>query len=300
MSSLTRQQAIMRLVRRAESVSVLELVDRLEASPATVRRDLVQLEEAGKIVRTHGAVVDRRRLSGEPSFSVKRQRIPGVKRRIGRAVAERIRPGASVFVDAGTTCLEAGLVLLDRGGHTVYTNSLPLLYHANGTSGSLIGVGGEVRAISGALVGAMALDWLNHLRFDYAVIGASALEEKSGPLTTELKEAAVKKLAVARARTAILAADSSKFAEHADVAFAQWSDFDLWLSDGGLPGALSKRIKKQYTGLTLINLTAAPEDCEKLMYARRGQTTPTHAHKHKKEDVASDIRLISECEGSFS
>jgi D-lyxose ketol-isomerase len=38
-------------------------------------------------------------------------------------------------------------------------------------------------------------------------------------------------------------------------------------------------------GLTLINLTAEPEYCEKLMYARRGQTTPCHTHARKKEDI---------------
>jgi DeoR/GlpR family transcriptional regulator of sugar metabolism len=252
MSSLLRQQKIIHLVRRAETMSVDELVEQLAASPATVRRDLVQLEAAGKIVRTHGGVMDRRRLSEEPSFSVKRQRIPEVKRRIGAAVAEQIRPGASVFIDAGTTCLEAGLILLQRGGHTLYTNSLPLLYHAGSGSSVLIGVGGEVRAISGALVGAMALDWLSHLRFDYAVIGASALDEASGPMTTELKEAAVKKLAVTQARRAILAADSGKLSESADVAFAKWGDFNVWLSDKDLPPAIAKRIKKSNTDLTFL------------------------------------------------
>ena len=130
MRSLPRQQEILKIVRSAERLSVNELVDRLDASPATVRRDLIRLEEAGKILRTHGGVIDRRSLTDEPSFSVKRQRIPEVKRRIGRAVAAQIDPGASVFVDAGTTCLEAGLALLARGGYTIYTNSLPLLYHA--------------------------------------------------------------------------------------------------------------------------------------------------------------------------
>ena len=38
-------------------------------------------------------------------------------------------------------------------------------------------------------------------------------------------------------------------------------------------------------GLTLVNLATEPEYCEKLMYARRGQTTPCHAHAKKKEDV---------------
>jgi D-lyxose ketol-isomerase len=38
-------------------------------------------------------------------------------------------------------------------------------------------------------------------------------------------------------------------------------------------------------GLTLINLAEEPEYCEKLMYARPGQTTPAHTHKVKKEDI---------------
>lgn len=38
-------------------------------------------------------------------------------------------------------------------------------------------------------------------------------------------------------------------------------------------------------GLTLVNLASEPEYCEKLMYARRGQTTPCHTHARKKEDI---------------
>jgi D-lyxose ketol-isomerase len=38
-------------------------------------------------------------------------------------------------------------------------------------------------------------------------------------------------------------------------------------------------------GLILINLAEEPEYCEKLMYARKGQTTPSHTHAKKKEDI---------------
>ena len=38
-------------------------------------------------------------------------------------------------------------------------------------------------------------------------------------------------------------------------------------------------------GLTLVNLAEEPEYCEKLMFARRGQETPCHAHARKKEDI---------------
>ncbi len=38
-------------------------------------------------------------------------------------------------------------------------------------------------------------------------------------------------------------------------------------------------------GLVLVNLAEEPEYCEKLMYARKEQTTPAHTHGKKKEDI---------------
>ncbi len=38
-------------------------------------------------------------------------------------------------------------------------------------------------------------------------------------------------------------------------------------------------------GLILVNLAEEPEYCEKLMYARKGMTTPAHTHRKKKEDI---------------
>lgn len=40
-------------------------------------------------------------------------------------------------------------------------------------------------------------------------------------------------------------------------------------------------------GLVLVNLADEPEYCEKLMYARKGMTTPAHCHRQKKEDIIS-------------
>ncbi|HZJ57649.1 MAG TPA: D-lyxose/D-mannose family sugar isomerase [Clostridia bacterium] len=39
------------------------------------------------------------------------------------------------------------------------------------------------------------------------------------------------------------------------------------------------------TGLILVNLTEQPEYCEKIMYIKKDQVTPTHYHANKKEDI---------------
>jgi D-lyxose ketol-isomerase len=43
----------------------------------------------------------------------------------------------------------------------------------------------------------------------------------------------------------------------------------------------------QRFGLVVVNLAEEPEYCEKLMYVKRGMTTPAHAHGKKKEDIIS-------------
>ena len=45
-------------------------------------------------------------------------------------------------------------------------------------------------------------------------------------------------------------------------------------------------------GLTLVNLAAEPEYCEKVMYARLGQTTPCHSHLRKKEDIICRVGTL--------
>ena len=43
----------------------------------------------------------------------------------------------------------------------------------------------------------------------------------------------------------------------------------------------------QRFGLVVVNLADEPEYCEKLMYVKRGMTTPAHTHGKKKEDIIS-------------
>ncbi len=245
MTSFDRRQKILELVRADESVAVQDLLDALGTSPATLRRDLVALENEGKVVRTHGGVLHPRRLSAEPSFSVKQQQSPTEKLVIGRTAAQAIPKGATVFIDAGTTCLETGLALLERNENQLFTNSLPLLYHGCSQPGRVIALGGEVRSISRALVGGMALEWLRRLRFDYAVIGASALDPDMGAFTSEVSEANLKSQALQHASTTLLLADSGKFSLGAPVNFAQWQDFSHWFTDANIPPSHVQKLRKQ-------------------------------------------------------
>jgi DeoR/GlpR family transcriptional regulator of sugar metabolism len=248
-----RHRAIEAIVRQKGRLTVGELVLHLGASGITVRRDLRLLEAAGKIVRAHGGAFDPGYLGTEPWFERKAVDAVNAKVALAKAVAARLPERGRIFIDAGTTCLEVGRRILARPGLTVVTNSIPLLQLGTQAKARVIGVGGDVRAVSLALVGGLALDWLRKLRFDVAVIGASGLERHEGASTTELSEAAVKQMACARATTRVLVSHAAKWNKPAAVAFAGWDVFQLFVTDAPLAAAEKAHLRAAGVTVQIIS-----------------------------------------------
>lgn len=225
-----RQQAILEALQRKPTLTIHELLSLIDASPATVRRDLAFLEKKGDLVRTHGGVVHSDHVAGEPTYDQRLREAPASKKAIAEAAAAMVPQGSTVFVDSGTTCLEVGRILLAREDLAVFTNSSPLVNIPVRRSARLVCLGGELREISRAMVGGLALDWLSKLRFDIAFMGASGLSWE-GVSTTELSEAEVKRQAMGRAKQRILLADGSKWDAPSAFLFSPWNSFDLWITD---------------------------------------------------------------------
>ncbi|RRJ97946.1 DeoR/GlpR transcriptional regulator [Opitutaceae bacterium TAV4] len=222
-----RHQTILDTLQKRSPLTVPELEKILNASPATVRRDLTFLEKIGKIIRTHGGVLHPDHVQGEISFDRKSRAALNAKIALATEAAALAKAGDTVFVDAGTTTLEVGRRLLEIDGLTIFTNSIPLLNERSGGAGRagarLVALGGEVRSVSLALVGSGALEWVNRIRPDIAFLGASGIDATGGPCTTELFEAEVKSAVIARASRSVLLADASKWEKTAAIRYADWS-----------------------------------------------------------------------------
>jgi len=226
-----RQNNILGFLKERPRLSVSELEKLLGASPATVRRDLGFLEEAGRIFRTHGGVLSAEQGTGEISYDRRSRHELNAKKAIAETAAGLVKDGHSVFVDAGTTAFKVGVRLLAREKLTIFTNSVPLLNETPVSGCRLVALGGEVRAAGLALVGSEAIEWMSRIWFDLAFVGTSGIDPEKGPCTTELGEAAVKNAAVRNSRRAVLLANDSKWGQQAPIRFAHWDDLDDVVTD---------------------------------------------------------------------
>lgn len=210
MGTLERREGILRLLETAENVSVAELVDRLGASEATVRRDLVQLDKEGVLRRTHGGA---RRLSLRgvtTPFAARTSVNPEAKRRIAAAAAAMLAPSESVVLDGGTTCLEVARRLQDPSLRVV-----PLSLRAAtvlGDAGVPITVcGGDIRPDELSATGAQALNSITTMRFDTAVISCCGFSFPEGVTSYDAEDAAIKTAAIRYSGRVVLLCDETKW-----------------------------------------------------------------------------------------
>jgi DeoR/GlpR family transcriptional regulator of sugar metabolism len=236
-----RHGAILDHLLRRPRLRLSSLQSRLKISRSTLRRDLMELEGLGKVVRLRGHVVHADHLKGEPTYDLRRSRQTTQKRLIGQLAAKLIPLNASVFIDAGTTTMEAARLLLDRADLRIFTNSLRIVRRAIASEAvaSVVCIGGAIKPVSEALVGSPAIQWMQQLNFDIAIIGASGLNP-DGASTTELSEADVKRQAIARAAKVILLADLSKWNAPSTVQFADWADVDALITESTVPQDLRR------------------------------------------------------------
>ncbi len=175
MTAEERQHRIEDYIQRVEFASLEELARQLGVSVSTVRRDLNILEAGGTVKRTHGGARLLNPKSDEFAFTARDTHELAEKEIIGKVVADLIRPGQTVIMDAGTTVYHVANQLQDKNLQIV-TNSLPvanLFIAAQRTE--VVVSGGVIYPRLGVLVGPSAVKSFADLHADVAVMGAGGV-----------------------------------------------------------------------------------------------------------------------------
>lgn len=224
------------ILRETAVVRVDELCAALEVSPATVRRDLEELERRGEARRVHGgAVALEKKHYEEPVFDDKTAIAHEEKVRIAQRAAMFIGPRDTIYLDGGSTVLELARLLRDRAGITVVTNSLRAASELAGSGPQLILIGGELRRLSQTMVGPLTRFMLEELHIDKAFMGTIGISLAEGLTTTDPGEAYTKELVMHRAREVVLLADKSKVGVETFARAGKLENVNALVTDAELP-----------------------------------------------------------------
>jgi DeoR/GlpR family transcriptional regulator of sugar metabolism len=210
-----RRRRIARLVREAGSVTVALLESEFGISPMTARRDLIALEEEGRVRRTHGGAVLPEYAGHEDSFWYRLDETVEAKERLADAAVELLEPGDSVFLDCSTTTYYVARRILREGPQvTLLTNSVPVmeLFMKNEAPRTdIVGVGGLMRKLTLSFVGPNAVGTISAHSADRAFVSVKGVTREGFLTDPDVLEAEVKRAMIKHSEDPILLVDGSKF-----------------------------------------------------------------------------------------
>lgn len=250
METSARHAAILDLARQHNRVTVDQLSAHFAVSVQTIRKDLNQLCDQRQLSRVHGGAT---LPSGIENLEYEaRRRLAAIEKdAIGRAAAALIPNDASLFINIGTTTEAVSQALLDHSGLLVVTNNINVANRMRVYPRfEVVIAGGVVRPSDGGIVGEAAAGFFSQFKVDYAVIGASALDEDGALLDYDYREVKVAQAIIANARHVILVADQGKFLRSAPVRIARIDQMTSFVTD--YCPSTSFRSRCQEAGVTLI------------------------------------------------
>jgi DeoR family ulaG and ulaABCDEF operon transcriptional repressor len=251
MHAAERERLILEYLHHNGFVSFKDLERRVEASPATIRRDLERLTTAGLITRVRGGA---KRAEGSKSvhapaapepMSSAHAALRGVpfqenihrnrpqKEAIGRAAASLCNAGEAIMIDGGSTTLQMCQHLADLNMQ-VLTNSLHIVNALLMQSGTRVLVpAGQVFREQHIILSAEGDDGMSRFHAPKLFMGAASVGAV-GLMQTDIILIGAERRLMERADEIIVLVDSSKFDGPSGHVVCPLEEIDVIVTDRGV------------------------------------------------------------------
>jgi DeoR/GlpR family transcriptional regulator of sugar metabolism len=219
-----------------------DLAREFGTSEDTIRRDLRELAQAGKLQRVHGGALPSSAAIGD--LQVRENVFPQEKIALGRFGAGMIEHGQLVILDGGTTAMQVARHLDPSLRATIVTHSPTVAVQlAAHPLIDIIVLGGRLFRHSMVGVGATVIDAASRLRADLYFMGVTGVHPDAGLSTGDAEEAAVKRALHERAAETVVLASTEKLMAASPFLVASLHDLSLLVVPRRTPERTVRRLR---------------------------------------------------------
>jgi DeoR/GlpR family transcriptional regulator of sugar metabolism len=245
-----RRALIAQIVAQQGAVRTTALVQRFNLSPTTARRDLIVLEKQGLLRRVHGGAIAVGKTtpatvmpeSVSPAKPSPPESADPAEVRIGRAAANMVSDGQTVFLGAGRLPLAAAQQLIaHRSDLTIVTNGLDVAHWVathKPASQTLILTGGQAEERGLGLLGQLVQSSLANLRPNHVILELGGISPVEGLTDDSLARAETAHLLFETGAQVILLAPPERVGRVAAAYVAAASELDVLITTREAPASI--------------------------------------------------------------
>lgn len=211
MYSKERLDKIIDILRVKKNVSTSYLCEQLYASVSTIRRDILELEKAGLVKRSHGGATLIPSSNIEYPHMFREMENQKQKNYICNLALDFISDGYAIFLDSSSTVSNICPLLQNYSNLTVVTNGVKIaLELAQIDSITTFIAGGQLKSGSTSIVGELSGNFIDNFHADLSIISCRGINEE-GIYEANQMQALVKQHMIKNSNSTIVLCDSSKF-----------------------------------------------------------------------------------------
>lgn len=239
MRKSTRQDQILDLLKEKKTVKVVDLANQFNTSELTIRKDLHELCEKGKVYRTYGGATQVQTI--EAPLQERRKKNEHIKRALATKALELLHEMDSIFIDCGTTTEQLANQLSVFSKLSVITGGLNII-SALLPSDNITIYTPEGRVDHGALsiVGSQAETTLKKYNARLTFFGVDGITIEQGLLSNSYEATAITNIMLKNSQTGVLMTDSSKFGKIAPIHLCNFDCIDILITDSDIPDEYRK------------------------------------------------------------
>jgi len=260
-----RQQLILDILVEQQFASVRFLSSQLDASEATIRRDITKMAANGQlhkirggaeVISEHAAQSSRLPVKGSV-FWADKERHAIDKRLIAEKAVELCEEGEAIIINGGSSTYMMGEFLADRQ-LSVLTNSFVLAQYLSENSANQVTVpGGEIYRKQEIILSTFENDTIQHYHGTKMFMGTPGISGQGVTESDPLLIRAEQKLWKQSDKLIVLA-DSSKLGKRSNFIFTPLSDVDVLITDSNADPELVRQFEAQ--NVEVITVAAVAEE----------------------------------------
>lgn len=224
-----RQAYILHQVSLHNSVLSADLSSSINVSEDTIRRDLNELAESGKIIKVHGGALSK----SFNSFYLRTDVYNAdSKKMIAEKAVSLIQDGMFVLTGGGTTIIEMARLLPENLKATFLTGSIPAAYeYSQHPNIEVIFIGDKISKKSQIAVGGEAITKVKHIKADLCFLGINAIDREHGITDNDWEVAQLKNAMIESASRTVVMSISEKLNSCQRIRVCGMEDIDILITE---------------------------------------------------------------------
>ncbi|AIY82712.1 DeoR/GlpR family DNA-binding transcription regulator [Clostridium baratii] len=230
---LDRHTKILELLTENKKIEVTKLSELLNVSQVTIRKDLIQLENKGLIIREHGFAT----LNSSDDINNRLAYHYDIKRRIAKVATESVMDGETIMIESGSCCALLALeIARTKKDITIITNSAFIAEYIRKESNTrIILLGGEYQNESQVMVGPITRKCVESFFVDKLFIGTDGFSEASGFTGKDYMRSETVRDMAKQANHVIIVTESTKFSQKGVVNLIATDEISSVVTDVNIP-----------------------------------------------------------------